>query len=305
MEVVVAVANKVAEPPQDPIDPAELEPAIIPIIERKRFDRDNCIAAGPIYLPVTNECQESINFTSSILDDFSTAEGETFACQMAAFVPAEEIEINSFIMWTNERTIDPEEPNADFASKCNWVFGFIKAIQQEKYMILIIGQLFIDDTRPLTKTGHHIIIKPANLIVPTGLNRDSAKFLLSDFEANDLNGAVRSQANKRQRIQPSVILRASNNYQGESSILLQDIDGNYHYTREKKDASKREKELGPIWRLAKGREKQIMGKDCILQISEYKQHIMDESICQLKDATSEYSDSSLIRQIATHPKKCS
>ena len=44
-----------------------------------------------------------------------------------------------------------------------------------------------------------------------------------------------------------------------------------------------------------------MGKDCILQISEYKQHIMDESICQLKDATSEYSDSSLIRQIATHP----
>lgn len=44
-----------------------------------------------------------------------------------------------------------------------------------------------------------------------------------------------------------------------------------------------------------------MGKDCIPQISEYKQHIIDESICQVKDATSEYSDSSLIRLIATHP----
>ena len=128
-------------------------------------------------------------------------------------------------------------------------------------------------------------------------------FLLTQHfhEANDLNGAVKSQANKRQRTYPPVFSRTSNTYQGESSIHLKDIDGNWHYTREKKDASKREKELGPIWRLAKEREKEIMGKDCILQISEYKQYIMDESVCMLNDTTSEYLDSSLIRQIATRP----
>ena len=288
-------------PPQNPLVPGALDLAVIPIIERKRFDRDTCIAVGPLYVAVTAECQESIDFTSDIVDDFTTAKGEIFACQKSAIVPAEEIEIHTFIMWTNERTVGPEKANADFASSCNWVFGFIKEIQQGKCLVLIIGQLFIDEDRPLTKTGHYILITPANFIVPAGVNRDSAKILLSDFETNDPNKATRTQANKRQRIQPPLISRGSNIYQGESSIHLQDIDGNYHYTREKKDASKREKELGPIWRLVGGREKEIMGKDCILQISEYKQHIIDASICQVKDDTSEYSNSSLICLIATHP----
>lgn len=63
------------------------------------------------------------------MDDFTTAEGEAFACEMLAFIPNVEIEINYFIMWTNERTVGPEKPDADFASKCNWVFGFIKGVQ--------------------------------------------------------------------------------------------------------------------------------------------------------------------------------
>ena len=164
MEVVVAEADKnvPADPalPRNPLDPNILESLVVPVLERKRFNRDDCIAVGPIYLPVTDECQESIYFTSTIVDDFTTAEGETFACEMSAFVPNEEIEINCFIMWTNERTIGPEKPDADFASKCNWVFGFIKGVQEDKCMILIIGQLFIDESKPFTKTGHYILIKP-------------------------------------------------------------------------------------------------------------------------------------------------
>ena len=54
--------------------------------------------------------------------------------------------------------------------------------------------------------------------------------------------------------------------QGESNINLEKLNGNLHHTRDKKGVSKREKELAPIWRLTKGREREIMGKDCILQV---------------------------------------
>jgi hypothetical protein len=45
---------------------------------------------------------------------------------------------------------------------------------------------------------------------------------------------------------------------------------------------------------------EVMGKDCILQIKEYKLHTMEESI-QIRDPNSEYFDSSLVRQILDHP----
>jgi hypothetical protein len=270
--------------------------------ERKRFDRNSCTAVGPIYAPVSNECQQSVDYTSTITCDHNTSEGTVFADQLSARVPADEMDINSFIMWTNQRAFDPEVANADFASKCNWVFGYVKGLTSDKSMILIIGQLYPDDTQPTLKIGYYIMTTPSNFFVPAGLNKDSAKFLLADFDAqNSIGTSTSSQANKRQRVQQPMTLRASITNQGESSIHLQDIDGNYHHTREKKEVSKREKELGPIWRLTKGREKHVMGKDCILQVSEYRQHIMDESIKQVKDSTSEYSDSSLIRQISTHP----
>jgi hypothetical protein len=112
---------------------------------------------------------------------------------------------------------------------------------------------------------------PENFLVPIGLNRDSALFLLADFEANVSSTAIRSSANKHQRVQQPLTNRTSFTNPGESNVFLQDIDGTYHQTRDKKDLGKREKELNPIWRLAKGREKQIMGKDCILQVGEYLQ----------------------------------
>ena len=205
-------------------------------------------------------------------------------------------------MWTDERVTAPKTANSDFASECNWIFGYVKGITVSKIMIVIIGQLFLDEDKPEPKRGHYMFNAPKGIfLAPAGLNRDSAKYLLADFETYESNNSTRSQANKRQRIQSPTTLRASNTSQGESSIYLQDIDGNLHQTREKKELSKREKELGPLWRLTKGREKHIMGKNCILQITEYKRHIMDESINQIKDSCSEYSDSSLVRQIIAHP----
>lgn len=154
-------------------------------------------------------------------------------------IPGDEINVNSLIMWTNERAVAPELPNADFASTCNWVFGYIKGTRDDKCMIQVIGQLYQDDTMPAAKTGHFIIIRPTTFLVPTGLNRDSAKYLLAHFETYNSNVALRSEANKRQRSQPPITLRTSNTNQGESSIHLQDIDGNYHSTREKKELRKR------------------------------------------------------------------
>ena len=275
--------------------------AIEQVKEKKRFSRDTCIAAGPEYIPVTIECQNSIDFTSTITSDYITDEGGLFVSHSSVYVPADEIDTDSFIMWTDERVITPKIANADFASGCNWTFGHVKGMTVTKTMVIVIGQLFIDDEKPETKTGYYMFNTPKNFLAPAGLNRDSAKSLLADFNAYDSNIYKRSLANKRQRTQLPTTLRASNTNQGESSIYLQDIDGNFHLTREKKEIGKREKELGPIWRLTKGREKHIMGKDCILQVTEYKQHIMDESINQSKDSSSVYSDSSLVRLIKAHP----
>ena len=291
--------NEPLEAPIPPEHPAAN--AADQIGARKRFDRDTCTAVGPLYIPVTAERQQSIDYTSEITNNYTTNEGNIFASQLSARAPSDEVEINSFVMWTEDIAIGPEVADTDFASTCNWIFGYIKGTSSNKTMVLVIGQLFPDNTKPSPSTGYYVFVTPSTYFIPAGLNRDSAKFLLTNFEAQESNDMTKTHSNKRQRNQPPLTLRASITNQGESSIHLQDLNGNFHHTREKKDISKREKELGPIWRLTKGREKEIMGKDCMLQVSDYKQHIMDESINQAKDSTSEFSDSSLVRQIIDHP----
>ena len=90
--VLISLENVAAigVPSQNPLVPGAVDLAVIPIIERKRFDRDTCIAVGPLYVAVTAECQEWIGFTSGTVDDFTTAKGEIFACQKSAIVPAED-----------------------------------------------------------------------------------------------------------------------------------------------------------------------------------------------------------------------
>ena len=270
------------------------------VVKRKIFNRENFTAVGPSYTPVSSECQSSIDFTSSISGKSETIDDDIFADQMCSAVPAVDMEVKTFMMWTNERPNASEQADADFASTCNWVFGHVKGILKEKTMIVIIGQLFEDDDKPAPTLGHKVIITPESFLMPSGLNNESAVNMLADFNTTDSDVAAKLHANKRQRVQLTTSSRSSSTSQGESSIFLQDIDGNNHQTREKKDISKREKELGPMWRLLKGRENHIMGRDCVLQISEYKQNIMDESINQIKDTTSEYSDSSLVRQLTAH-----
>ena len=206
--------------------------AIAQVKERKRFSRETSIAAGPEYIPVTIEYQNSIDFTSTITSDYDTNDGGLFVSQLSVRIPADEIDTDSFIMWTDKRVITPRIGNADFASGCNWILALVKGITTNKTMVIVIGQLFLDDEKPETK-----------ILAPTGLNRDSAKYLLTDFNAYDLNDSKRSLANKRQRTQLPATLRASNTNQGESSIYLRDIDGNFHQAREKKEISKRKKTL--------------------------------------------------------------
>ena len=217
--------------------------AIAQVKKRKRFSRETCIAAGPEYIAVTIEYQNSIDFTSTITSDYDTNDGGLFVSQLSVRIPADEIDTDSFIMWTDERVITPKIANADFASGCNWILALVKGMTTNKTMVIIIGQLFLDDEKPKTKTGYYMFNTPKNFLAPTGLNRDSAKYLLTDFNAYDSNDSKRSLANKRQRTQLPATLRASNTNQGESSIYLRDIDGNFHQAREKKEISKRKKTL--------------------------------------------------------------
>jgi hypothetical protein len=285
-----------------PLPPHQPAPdAVNNFNDRKRFSRENCEAVGPIYYQISEEQQQSINYTSTITSARMTSEGEIFASQLSYSAPADETDVETFIMWTSQRAIEPETANADFASTCNWTFGYIKGTSANLTMVIVIGQLFADETKPSPAKGRYTFLTPPFYLIPTGLNRDSAKFLLADFEALGSNEAAKCHMGKRQRVQLPSTIRASITNQGESSINLEDLNGNYHHTRERKEVSKREKELAPIWRLTKGREMEVMGKDCILQVKEYKQHIMEESISQIRDPKSEYSDSSLVRQILDHP----
>ena len=86
--------EKKEDDPPNPIDPNA--PEIVPIGDRKRFDRGSCIAVGPSYIPVTKMCQESIDFKACIVSDFITTEGEEFMCQMSAFVPASLLNATGF-----------------------------------------------------------------------------------------------------------------------------------------------------------------------------------------------------------------
>lgn len=286
--------------PVPPFQPAaEL---IEQVKDRKRFTRDTCAAVGPSYTPVLPSQQQSIDYTGTITTNHNTPDGEIFATQLSYSSPAEEVDINTFIMWTDETAIEPEIADADFACTCNWTFGYIKGKTINSTMIFLLGQLFPDETNQSPKTGRFKLITPTKFFIPSGLNRDSAQFLLANFESLESNEATISHIIKRQRNQPPPLaLRASITHQGESSINLEDLNGNSHHTRERKDISKREKELAPIWRLTKGREYEVMGKDCVLQIKEYRQHIIEESISRVRDPSSEYSDSSLVRQILEHP----
>jgi hypothetical protein len=85
-------------------------------------------------------------------------------------------------------------------------------------MLITIGQLFENAPSPRPALGHHIIMTPENFLVPIGLNRDSALFLLAAFEANVSSNAVRSLANKRQRVQQPVTYRTSFTNPGESNF---------------------------------------------------------------------------------------
>ena len=192
--------------------------AIAQVKERKRFSRETSIAAGPEYIPVTIEYQNSIDFTSTITSDYDTNDGGIFVSQLSVRIPADEIDTDSFIMWTDERVITPRIANADFASGCNWILALVKGMTTNKTMVIIIAQLFLDDEKPKTETGYYMFNTPKNFLAPTGLNRDSAKYLLTDFNAYDSNDSKRSLANKRQRTQLPATLRASSTNQGESSI---------------------------------------------------------------------------------------
>jgi hypothetical protein len=81
--------------------------AIAQVKEKKRFSRETCIAAGPEYIPVTVENQNSIDFTSTITSDYDTNEGGLFVSQLSVRVPADEIDTDSFIMWTDETLTAP------------------------------------------------------------------------------------------------------------------------------------------------------------------------------------------------------
>lgn len=170
-----------------------------------------------------------------------TPEGGIFAPQLSYSALAEDIDVDKFIMWTDERAVDPEVANADFASTCNWTFGYIKGTSANTTMIIIIGQLFPDDTRPSTEKGRYTIYTPTKYLIPTGLNRDSAQFLLAEFDALESSETTKCHIGKRQRVQLPSTLRASITNQGESSINLEDLNGNYHHTREREEVSKREK----------------------------------------------------------------
>ena len=72
--------------------------AIAQVKEKKRFSRETCIAAGPEYIPVTIEYQNSIDFTSTITSDYDTNDGGLFVSQLSVRIPADEIDTDSFIM---------------------------------------------------------------------------------------------------------------------------------------------------------------------------------------------------------------
>jgi hypothetical protein len=69
-----------------------------------------------------------------------TPEGEIFASQLSYFAPADEIDVETFIMWTNERVVEPEIADADFASTCKWTFGYVKGTSANMTMVIVLGQ---------------------------------------------------------------------------------------------------------------------------------------------------------------------
>lgn len=101
-------------------------------------------------------------------------------------------------MWTDSKAIENEAANADFSSTCNWTFGYIKGMSTNTTTVVLIGQLFPDDTTTSPAVGYYTISTPASYVIATGLNRDSAKFLLAEFDAIGSNAATISHPNKRQ-----------------------------------------------------------------------------------------------------------
>jgi hypothetical protein len=147
-----------------PADNAPLPPhqpatdAVDNLNGRKRFSRETCAAVGPSYYQIPDVSQQSITYTSTITSAHLTPEGEIFASQLSYFVPADEIDVETFIMWTNERAVEPEIADADFASTCNWTFGYVKGTSTNTTMVIVLGQLFADETKPSPVKGRYAFL---------------------------------------------------------------------------------------------------------------------------------------------------
>ena len=89
--------------------------------------------------------------------------------------------------------------------------------------------------------------------------------------------------------------------EGSSKTFLEDLDGGKRMCRDMTKAAKREAELGPVWRLTLGRERDVVGRGQILQTSEYLKAIWAAAMDPSLDGTGLYQDAPLILHIAELP----
>ena len=86
--------------------------------------------------------------------------------------------------------------------------------------------------------------------------------------------------------------------EGAVKTYLEDLDGGRRNCRDMAKSTKREVELGPVWRLTQGRELDVAGRGHVLQAGEYLQAIWAAALDPSLDTTGHYRDAPLILHIA-------
>ena len=248
----------------------------------------------PTYLPLDGVLLETASLADSLILE-SSADHERLQLYNVAVAASPSSE-SIFFLPLRLPTIG-EEVNFDYIGTSNLAFFILRGAPGIHFTYCaFIGYHGDPPTVPMLPGCFIRLPTPRKFLVAIGDWQITANAMLASASL-----MMMAAAGKRPRddLQDASGVQTSTGEVAAVKTYLEDLDGGRRSCRDMAKSSKREVELGPVWRLTMGRELDIAGRGHVLQAAEYLQAIWAAALDPSLDTSGLYQDAPLILHI-TH-----
>ena len=222
----------------------------------------------PTYLPLDGVLLETASLADSLILE-SSADHERLQLYNVAVAASPSSE-SIFFLPLRLPTIG-EEVNFDYIGTSNLAFFILRGAPGIHFThCAFVGYHGDPPTAPMLPGCLIRLPTPPKFLVAIGDWQITANAMLASASL-----MMMAAAGKRPRddLQDASGVQTSTGEVAAVKTYLEDLDGGRRSCRDMAKSSKREVELGPVWRLTMGRELDIAGRGHVLQAAEYLQAI--------------------------------